>query len=438
MSSRRRGVASIVGTVVFILVFMLALGSLAYASGLQAQASQAELQAQGAASRRGGESLAFVNLQGLSAMNEGTASVEVNHVVLRYPNGTVYAIPASASIAPGMESPVAPLIPPGTCYPGTATCQSKYGHIISGNPSGSSVGLVSSMGNVFWYTYSGSQSGWASVSFSTPGTWTVPGGVTEAYVVCIGGGGGGGGSGGATYLSGASGSGGGGGGGVGSLAEGFVILSGVSSVPVAVGLGGAGGTAGGYTATGGKGGDGGPSSFGNYVACGGGGGGGGSYYNVNGGSGSSCAPSSPADGGAGDGVPGGVGSLSGVAANALQQTMYGGGGGGGSSIYTPPGAGSYSDSMVSGAEFTSTPGSSGFCALGGGGGSASPFGNGGSGGNAATTCGSGQSGGYPGPSTGAGGGGAGGAYSPSSSCGTRAGSAGGSGGSGAVIVYYEG
>lgn len=436
--ARRRGVASVVGTVFFVLVFMLALGALAYDANLQAQTSAAQQQGVLVASERGSEDLAFgAGPSGLEATDTGPATLGVEFVVLRFPNGTVYPMAAAASIPSGGMVSVRGLIPAGTCAPGTASCLSKYDQVVSGSPEGSSVGIVTSFGNVFWYTYSGGASGWGAVTFSSSGTWSVPSGVSAAYVVCVGGGGGGGGSGGATYVSGASGNGGGGGGGVGSLAQRFVDLGSATAVTVTIGQGGAGGTAGGLSTNGGGGGSGGSSSFGAFLSCGGGQGGGGSYYNLNGGTGSSCGPSPPAAGGSGGGVPGGTAGASGVAANALQQTTYGGGGGGGSSFATPPGAGSPSSSFTSGVLFTGQPGTSGLCALGGGGGSASPFGDGGRGGNAATSCGSGQPGGSALPNTGAGGGGAGGSYSSPSGCGTKPGEPGGSGGSGVVVVYYQ-
>jgi hypothetical protein len=430
--------ASIVGTMIFMVVFMLAIGSLTYASGLQEQTAQAVQQAEASASAKGSESLAFgVGQSGLSATDTGSGTLVLSYLILKFPNGTVYSLSVDESVPMGGNVSVAQLVPPGSCSPGTATCASKYDQILAGNPRGSSIGLVTSLGNTYWYSASVDLSQWSEVVFTSSGNWTVPAWTAAVYVVCIGGGGGGGGSGSSTFETGVSGTGGGAGGGVGSLVQGFDELDGVSSVEVAVGLGGAGGAAGGFGSSGDAGGDGGASSFGKFLVCGGGQGGGGNYYNINAGSGASCAPSAAPFGGSGDGVPGGTATDSGVPANAIQQTTYGGGGGGGSDSYTPPGEGSASDSLTSGAIYTSLPGASGTCAMGGGGGSASPFGDGGAGGNGATVCGSGQGGGSPPPNTGAGGGGAGGAYSTSVSCGTSNGAPGGSGGSGEVIVYYD-
>lgn len=427
-----------VGTIFFVVIFMLAVGSMAYLTGLQSQVAQADRQAQALATAKGEESLSFeAGGAGVAALNTGPSTVLVVGIVLKYPNGTAYPFNSSASVPPGGSAPLSEMVPVGPCPPGAETCSGRYDQIVSGNPPGSSVGVVTSLGNAFWYSYSGSRAGWDEVTFTASGNWTVPSGVSLAFVLCVGGGGGGGGSGGATDAGGLSGSGGGGGGGVGSLVQGFVSLGGLGTVPVKVGQGGAGGAAGGSTSDGSPGSGGGASSFGGLVACGGGLGGGGGSYNYNGATGMSCAPAAGALGGGGGGLPGGGPSKSGVPADAPQYSVYGGGGGGGGVFATPPGKGSPSSSLVSGSVFTGPAGASGTCAYGGGGGSASPFGGGGGGGGGATSCGQGGAG-EPGPSsTGAGGGGAGGTFSNSAGCGSRAGEPGGPGGSGLVIVYYE-
>jgi len=160
----RKGVASVVGTVFFILVFMMALGSLAYASGLQQQTAAAQASALRMASQRGAESLVLVvNVGGLLATNEGPATVSVNHVLFKYPNGTVDSITAGASIPSGGSAAVQSLIPDGVCSPGTATCDSKLSQIVAGNPPGSSVGLVTGLGNAFWYTRQNGEVDWRSI-----------------------------------------------------------------------------------------------------------------------------------------------------------------------------------------------------------------------------------------------------------------------------------
>ena len=156
----RRGVASIVGTVFFVIIFMLALGSLAYAGGLQEQTNAAQQQGVLVAAQRGSENLALGAAgSGLVDTDERPSTVTVNHLILRFPNGTVYALSASAALPSGGQAQVSGFVPGGVCSPGTATCLSKYDEILSGNPAGSSVGLVTSLGNVFWYAYQSDQSG---------------------------------------------------------------------------------------------------------------------------------------------------------------------------------------------------------------------------------------------------------------------------------------
>jgi len=162
---RRRGVASVVGTVFFVLVFMLALGALAYSSSLQQQTAAVQELAVQAASERGSESLAFaVTASGMLVTNEGPTTALVNHVVLRFPNGTAYAFAEPDSIPSGGVVYVQSLIPSGICSPGGATCASKYAQIVAGNPTGGSVGILTALGNTFWYTHQDSQIGWSSLT----------------------------------------------------------------------------------------------------------------------------------------------------------------------------------------------------------------------------------------------------------------------------------
>jgi hypothetical protein len=161
----RKGVASVIGTLIFITVFMLALGSMAYASGLQAQSSQAEQQSLQVELQKGTEGLGFTTLtSGLWATDSGPSSVSLKYVVLKFPNGTVYPLSTSTSVAAGGRINVQGLIPPGICSPGQATCLSKYKEIASGVVVGSSLGLVTSLGNSFWYSYAANQVGWNSLT----------------------------------------------------------------------------------------------------------------------------------------------------------------------------------------------------------------------------------------------------------------------------------
>jgi len=158
-----------VGTLVFLLIFILALGAQAYTTALEAQASSAEQEAQQMASRHGQELLIFgLGASGLAATNEGPTGTSVNHLILKYPNGTVYNLMAIAFLPTGGAVAVQSLVPPGVCSPGTATCMSKYNQIVSGNPPGSEVGLLTSLGNTFWYAYSSNLVAWNSLTAFPP------------------------------------------------------------------------------------------------------------------------------------------------------------------------------------------------------------------------------------------------------------------------------
>ncbi len=154
-----------IGTIFFVFIFMIALGSMAYAAGVQEQAAAARQSAEENVASRGAESLVFsTGATGLMATDSGPATISVNHVVLRFPNGTVYPIAVSATIPVGGSIQVESLVPAGQCPPGTATCLSKYEEIVAGNPTGSSVGVVTSMGNSFWYVRTASQVSWSSLT----------------------------------------------------------------------------------------------------------------------------------------------------------------------------------------------------------------------------------------------------------------------------------
>jgi hypothetical protein len=158
-------VASVLGTIFFVLIFMLAMGTLVYASSLQFQVSQADLGAEKVSNLRGAESLALIeNGSSLDAINGGPNSVSINHVVLRFPNGTVYPLATTAVAPTGGTLAVGGLIPAGVCSPGTATCVSKFDQILIGNPSGSAVGVVTSLGNSFWYVHSESAQGGSALT----------------------------------------------------------------------------------------------------------------------------------------------------------------------------------------------------------------------------------------------------------------------------------
>ncbi len=142
-----------------VVVFMLAIGTQVYISGLEAQSYQASQQAQEILGRHAMESLSYTQpAAGLEVTDTGPDSVELVGMVLKFQNGTVYSlgsasspafVPSTIPSSAGVQ--VGPLVPSGTCEPGKASCASEYESIVDGASSGAAVGLVTSLGNTFWY-----------------------------------------------------------------------------------------------------------------------------------------------------------------------------------------------------------------------------------------------------------------------------------------------
>jgi hypothetical protein len=152
---RRKGVASIIGTVLFIVVLMAGLGAQVYLSSVQAQSAQAAQQALLLVNQRNLESLVFSGsgAAGLSVTNAGTVTSAVIAIILKYANnGTVYSpssSPLPASVPSGSSQVVQSMVPTGNCG-ASSTCVSRYNAMVAGTSSGA-VGLVTSLGNTFWY-----------------------------------------------------------------------------------------------------------------------------------------------------------------------------------------------------------------------------------------------------------------------------------------------
>lgn len=176
---RRRGVASLVGTMFFVIVFVIALGAQAYVSGLQKESGDAVEQAQQVLVRKGAESLTFTGAgASVQAWNGGGATENVQYIVLRFANGTTYSLSAvTASIPPGGSRTVASMVPSGAC--GGTTCTQKFDLIATGSAQGS-IGAVTSLGNSFWLTPLSSQTGgdeatyWTTAKQSTSSTSYIP------------------------------------------------------------------------------------------------------------------------------------------------------------------------------------------------------------------------------------------------------------------------
>ena len=189
--------ASVIGTMIFVVVFLLALGAMAYLSGVQAQSTQAQAEAESVASAKGSERLGFAGGgQSLSAQNEGGTTVDINHLILAYPNGTTFTLAVSASVPPGGGVAVAPLVPEGKCG-GSEACLSIYDSVVGGSPPGSALGLLTSLGNTFWYypsqdaspaervLYTTSVSSTSSTSFTDIPGLSFSGAAGTAYLVDV-------------------------------------------------------------------------------------------------------------------------------------------------------------------------------------------------------------------------------------------------------------
>jgi hypothetical protein len=173
----REGVASVIGTMLFVLVLMLAIGAQSYMSNLQAQSQQMAQQQLTLAEMRGAEKLSYSSAAGsVSVASSGPTTVQIVQLVMRFANGTVYDLPANSVVPSGASLSVQPLVG-GSC--GSTSCQKRYSSIVSGASLGS-IGLLTSYGNTFWYIPSQSastsqgQTYWTSSLQSTTSSSFVP------------------------------------------------------------------------------------------------------------------------------------------------------------------------------------------------------------------------------------------------------------------------
>lgn len=181
--------ASVVGTLFMVMVFMAAIGAQVYLSGVEAQSFQASQQAQETLAKHSAESLTYADSpSGLEVTDTGPDSVEVVAMVLKFGNGTVYDLGpgsspafAPATIPSSGAAQVGPLVPAGDCSP-EASCASEFDSIVEGSAgSGDAVGLVTSLGNTFWFVPGADGSGqgsaeayWTTSSESTTSSSFVP------------------------------------------------------------------------------------------------------------------------------------------------------------------------------------------------------------------------------------------------------------------------
>lgn len=168
----RLGVASVIGMLFMALVFMVGIGAQVYVSGLQAQSEQAAVHAQERLAQHSDELLEYSTpVSGLTTTNSGPSQVQLVGMIVKLGNGTQYLLDSSstpafpqASLPSGSSVGVAGLVPSGTCSPGSETCANRFASVVDGQNSGGSVGLITSLGNVFWYVPAASEVQWASIT----------------------------------------------------------------------------------------------------------------------------------------------------------------------------------------------------------------------------------------------------------------------------------
>ncbi len=96
---RRRGQASIIGSIFFFVLFAAAMAGVAYYSSSQSQASGAANRALNLMSQKNGEQLMYGALSSgaLTIQNTGSSATSLVEVIMKYSNGTVYTASPSAS-----------------------------------------------------------------------------------------------------------------------------------------------------------------------------------------------------------------------------------------------------------------------------------------------------------------------------------------------------
>jgi hypothetical protein len=146
--SSRRGVASVIGTILFVIVLLVALGTLEYADALQGQSAQSQQAALNLMAARASTSLTFqYAANSLSVANGGSSGVTIVDVILRFANGSVYPISANTPIPSGGSQGLSTLVT-GTC--GGSSCTGKYNTLLANSNPGDMVGVLTSTGACFW------------------------------------------------------------------------------------------------------------------------------------------------------------------------------------------------------------------------------------------------------------------------------------------------
>ena len=148
---KRKGIATIVGTLFFALTFLAAVGTFVYIEGAQTQYNQAVQNAQATVDQRQRESLTYQAFPNgtLGIENTETSSSQLVAAILKLANGSVFSFSQASTLSSNAVDPIPALIPMNQeC--GTSSCLSRYDYILGSTNAGDSIGIVTSLGNVFW------------------------------------------------------------------------------------------------------------------------------------------------------------------------------------------------------------------------------------------------------------------------------------------------
>ena len=164
---RRVAIASVVGLLFMALIFLIAIGAQVYISNAQGAASAAQAQAQQRVILKGQELLSYGgNPYLLEVTNSGPVTATAVAMLLKFENGTVYDLNATSSppfppavLPSGGGITVEGLVPRGTCTPEGTSCLAEYQAIVDARVPGRAVGIVTSLGNTFWYVPSAASGG---------------------------------------------------------------------------------------------------------------------------------------------------------------------------------------------------------------------------------------------------------------------------------------
>ena len=98
--------------------------------------------------------------------NTGAATATAVAMLLKFENGTVFDLNGTSSprfqaavLPAGDEAGVQSMVPAGACSPDGTSCLDAYLTIVDGRTPGRAVGLVTSLGNTFWYVPSAAPGG---------------------------------------------------------------------------------------------------------------------------------------------------------------------------------------------------------------------------------------------------------------------------------------